>query len=94
MARTQAGFVRVAVFGKNKDESGAAARGTGNLKMTVPRKRGGEVKTVGDRKVPGGFKEACDAASIPPTLRQLSKWNRKRGKAFTEGRKLAKENAA
>ncbi len=31
----------------------------------------------------GKFKEACDAASIPPTRRQFSKWTRGMGLAYS-----------
>lgn len=44
------------------------------------------------------FKECCELAGVPATARQASKWFRKTGLAYTNGRperqKLTKENAA
>ncbi len=32
------------------------------------------------------FREACARVGIPPTTRQASKWRRRRGVAYREGR--------
>lgn len=33
-----------------------------------------------------GFIKACEAVGIQPTARQASKWNNKKGKAYSYGR--------
>jgi len=37
------------------------------------------------------FKKCCEAIEIPVTARQASKFRMERGRAFTEGKKLVKE---
>jgi len=37
------------------------------------------------------FKKCCEVIGIPITARQASKFRMERGRAFTEGRKLVKE---
>lgn len=39
------------------------------------------------------FRSACEAVSLNPCGRQASKWRRRRGKAFVEGRAKVEERA-
>ena len=38
-------------------------------------------------KADNGFREACEAVGISPTVRQASKWRRGKGKAWKQVRK-------
>lgn len=38
------------------------------------------------------FRAACEAVSVNPCGRQASKWRRRTGKAFKEGKRIVEEN--
>ena len=63
---------------KNKDKTSVRDGGTIILSKRVKVRK--DIREV--KKPSKAFKAACDRAGIPPTVRQLGKWNRKRGLAY------------
>ena len=47
--------------------------------------------TNNEFRTDNNFIKCCEAISIEPSIRQASKFRNSRGRAFTEGKKLVKE---